>query len=489
MTKTPSSEEFNALLRTDFRTFLEKVFNTLEPEIAYQHNWHIDAIIGELEAMIVGETTRQIINLPPRHLKSMIASVALPMFLLGRNPGLKITCISYGEDLAREFSMMRRIIATSAWYQKAFHSMKIAKANDQELRTKAGGMVYTTSVGGALTGLGFHWMIIDDPIKADAANSYAERYATNQWFTNTAYSRLDHKETGRILVVMQRVHEEDLTGVLLESGHWAHLALPAIATEAEIIEWNGGSHERAENDALHPARESFESLMETREIIGSFRFQAQYQQNPVSPQGNIIRREWFKSYRGRPDLDFFEQIVQSWDCAAEIGQGNSYSVCITFGIIEGRAYVLDVFREQLKFPDLCRAVGRLARIKGAHRVYIETGGHGRAVMQVLDGKHNLNLMAVTPRGDKETRVARASATIEKRCIFLPEEAPWLGEFMHELMAFPHGKHDDQVDALSQFILAWQKMGPPQVHLKITSIHEGPVIIDHYAARMGGRSVF
>jgi hypothetical protein len=278
-----------ALLRSDFRAFLHKVFLTLAPGQTYVQSWHLDAIAWRLERVRRGEIRRLIINMPPRSLKSIAASVAFPAFVLGHDPSQRIICVSYSGDLAKKHSNDFRAVIESPWYRSAFQATRVGQFKDTETEIEfaARGFRLSTSVGGTLTGRGGDLIVIDDPLKPDDAWSETKRTAANQWFTNTLLSRLDDKRAGAIVVVMQRVHIDDLTGFLLaQSDEWETLSLPAIAEVEDIVPvWGGGAHRRKPGEALSPEREPIEVLNALKMQIGSDPFFAQYQQMPTPPGG------------------------------------------------------------------------------------------------------------------------------------------------------------------------------------------------------------
>src|SRR4029077_11203325 len=235
-------------LRRDLYAFVQKVFETVNPGVDFSRNWATEAVSHALQKVASGETTRLIINIPPRNLKSICASVALPAFLLGHNPTKKIICVSYSDDLAAKFSNNCRAVMRSDWYKLTFPRARIARAKDteSEVRTTERGYRLATSVGGTLTGRGGDIIIIDDPIKPQDAQSQSVREKTIQWYENTLLSRLDDKVHGAIVVVMQRLHQDDLSGHLLERGGFEHLCLPAIAERAETIQLGKGRVHRRE---------------------------------------------------------------------------------------------------------------------------------------------------------------------------------------------------------------------------------------------------
>ena len=165
----------------------------------------------------------------------------------------------------------------------------------------------------------------------------------------------------------------------------------------------------------------------------------------------MIQRDWFKSYKTAQPRDRYEHIVQSWDTAISTDSQNSYSVCLTFGIRENRYFLLHALRDRMKFPQLEAKVQQHANIWGANHILIEKAASGLQLLDSLHYKSRLPLIPVTPDTDKETRVARVSSHIEAGRMFLPEDAPWLAAFLREVLAFPHGKFDDQVDAMAHFL--------------------------------------
>ena len=443
----------NAILRTDFLSFAEKVFNTLCPGQTFVPDWYLQAIAYQLERVRRGELRRLIINLPPRSLKSIMASVAFPAFLLGHDPTRRIICASYGSDLANKFSNDFRAILNSTWSRGLFTDTRISRIKDSEseVALTRRGFRLATSVGGTLTGRGGDIIIIDDPLKPLDALSQPRRDAVNEWFASTLLSRLDSKLDGAIIVVMQRVHMDDLTGFLLrQSDEWEVLSLPAIAEyEEEISIGPGRFHRRHIGDVLSPGREPLEVLEGIKRQLGSDVFSAQYQQAPVPPGGAMIKRAWLKYYKSLPEASSRPYIIQSWDTAAKGGPENDWSVCTTWVLINGTLwYLRDVWRGRVDYPTLKAKVKELAQKFGADEVLIEDAGSGTFLVQELNWEVR-GLKGVKPDRDKQTRMAAASAKIESGQVFLLEGAPWLADFEAELLAFPVSRYDDQVDSVSQ----------------------------------------
>jgi predicted phage terminase large subunit-like protein len=444
--------------RQDLAAFIHRTFLTVAGGQAYHHNWHIEAIAWALMDCWRGNTKRLVITLPPRHLKSICASVAFPAWVLGQDPTQHIVCASYSENLASKHALDCRAMMESDFYRRIFPQTRLSPKKNAELdfMTTQRGSRYSTSVGGTFTGRGGNTIIIDDPLKPDEAFSEAKRAAVNEWYDRTLVSRLDDKRTGVIILIMQRLHLEDLVGhVWSKGGNWRFLQLPAIAQEEEYIFIDDGrTHYRAPGDLLHPKRESQEVLNQLKRDLGSFNFSAQYLQCPLPLEGEIINWSWFPRYDELPEPDPNDSVVQSWDTASKPGDSNDYSVCTTW-LVKGKHYYLkDVLRLKLNYPDLKKIVIRHALHHRADTLLIEDQDSGTALIQELQNAYSGGPPPIgfKPQGDKQTRMCAQSAKIEAGRVLLPRTAPWLDDFRAELLQFPHGRYDDQVDSMSQALI-------------------------------------
>ena len=446
---SPSTAHVNAACRKDFVSFVRKCFHVLAPSAIFHMNWHICAIAYCLEQVRLGNIKRLIITVPPRSLKSIMCSVAFPAFVLGHDPTKRLIVVSYGADLAIKHGNDFRAVVNSVEYRAIFPGMRISamKNTQTEVVTTLNGFRLAISVDGALTGRGGDIIIIDDPIAALAALSQKSREHVRDWYFNTLLSRLDDKQNGAIVLVMQRLHEDDLAGVLLRgSDEWTVLSLPAIAEQDEQIPiGNGQIHFRHAGDVLHPERESRDVLKSLRAQLGAETFAAQYQQQPVAPGGAMIKRAWVRRYDQLPKSG---QIIQSWDVANKQGEENDYSVCTTWLVHENKYYLIDVLRGRFDFPTLRTKVSEHAKLHKASHILIEDAGIGTALIQELKTAH-LSVIPVKPEYDKKIRMSIQSGKFESGQVFFPKEAPWLADLEAELFAFPSGRHDDQVDSISQ----------------------------------------
>ncbi|MEQ8402158.1 MAG: phage terminase large subunit [Roseitalea porphyridii] len=437
---------------------VQKVFDSLLPPGTFVSNWHIEAICFQLERVLRGEVKRLIINLPPRSGKSTVIN-AFVAFLLGQDPTKRIVVASYGADLAEKHGRDCRTILSSPWYQRAFPRTRLRpnRTGALDFETTRGGGRLSTSVGGPLTGRGGSLIIVDDPQKAEDAYSVTKRQSTIDWFQTTLLSRLDNKKNDAIIVVMQRQHVDDLTGHLVKQGGWELLELPAIATEdTEIDIGHRKTHLRREGEVLYPDREPAEVLEQLRRDMGSHAFEAQYQQNPLPAAGNVIKADWLKSYDVLPPEG--GHLVQSWDFAYEEGEANDWTVCVTAKIMGNTVYVLDVFRGKLDFPDQLKAVVEQARRYHPRTILIERAATGSPLVATLKGLGGEGIptpILVKPTDSKHARVVAQSGRFEAGDVLLPKHAHWRDELVSELVAFPHGRHDDQVDALIQ-LLQWDQ---------------------------------
>ena len=439
-------------LRTDFSKFIQRSFQSLNPGTPFEPNWHISAIAWHLEQVRLGKIKRLIIAMPPRSVKSISASIAFPAFVHGHDPTVEFIAVSYGQSLSDKLHNDYRQIMSSTWYKGLFPQTKIdpKKDNEQEVRLTGRGGRFATSVGGVLTGRGADIIIIDDPLKPDDANSEAGRSKMNDWYGQTLMSRLNQKKDGAIVIVSQRVHTDDLIGHATQyNDSWTVLELPVVAEEDQVIQTgNKRWHRRRKGQLLHPEREDQLTLDQLKLDIGSPAFAAQYQQRPVPPGGNMFKKKWINYYDKLPEQTNSGTIIQSWDTASKTGPENDWSVCTTWLHQDGLYFLLDIAREKLDYPALRKRAVAEALAYTPWVVLVEDTGVGTGLIAELVA-HSINVVGVTPSASKAVRASRQSATFESQRVLFPRSAPWLSELEAELLAFPNGKHDDQVDSITQ----------------------------------------
>jgi predicted phage terminase large subunit-like protein len=443
----------NAAARHDFYTFAQMMYAETNGQ-SFETNWHLEAIAHHLDLVASGAITRLLITVPPRSLKSTLCSVMLPAFLLGRDPRKKIICASYSDRLAADLSRQSKRVMETARYREVFGDRlsRSTKNSESYFVTNSGGFRYSTSVGATLTGMGGSLIIIDDPMNAVDAHSSTALGKTERWFRETVVSRLDDKRKDAMVIIMQRLNVADLAGFVLQQGGWQHLDLPAIAVESQSIPLgNSRVHHRSAGDVLHSAREDISALESHKKLLGTFGFEAQYQQRPFPAQGNLVKRDWLQRY-DRIEVFPNDRVILSIDPAMTLGEQSSYSAIVVMLQRGEDAFLYDVKRFRCEFPELLKRIKELhyrySRLTGHYELLVEKGGGGIALSQALklDG---IRAIEIDPEGDKFVRLNRQCSRIEAGHLFLPEQAEWLDDFEAELLSFPSGKFDDQVDAFSQ----------------------------------------
>lgn len=446
------------IIKNNFRLFLKKCFKIVNPDKEYMHNWHIDLIAEHLEACEKGLQKKLIINLPPRNLKSFIVNVVWPAWLLGKNPARRVISASYSQDLATKHSLDCRLIINSSWYKRLFPSTIIVKDHNQKDKfiTTKRGFRLATSVGGTLTGEGGDFLILDDPHNPAHMYSKTMREMVLNWYDQVFATRLDDKENGVMVMIMQRLHVNDLTGYILSKNtSWNSLSIPAISQSNKFYQSPINKSEGyyfAENTSLHNEREGLDLLYQIRTELGNFTFTAQYLQNPLPLENGIIKRDWFRYYTAPPQQ--FLRIVQSWDTAIKSGLDNDYSACTTWGETLNAYYLLDVYRERLEFPTLKKMIINMAEKWRPNSVLIEDKASGGSLIQDIRACSKFPVIAIKPKFDKTARLVSISSLLESGRVMFPFTSSWMADFEQELLTFPNSVHDDMVDSFTQYLI-WQ----------------------------------
>ncbi len=456
-------------LRDDFPLFVQRAFRHLYPNRQFDHAKHILAICHELDRVLAAREQRLLITAPPRHLKSFIASVCFPPFALGHEPSLKILCISYSAELAETFARDTREIMQSDWYQRLFPGTRLDRTAVEKLETTVHGFRAAKSMSGSITGSGGDIIILDDPLNAGAAASDAERKTANDTYAGVITSRLDDAKTGAKVVVAQRLHVDDLPGQLIAQGGWRHLDFPVTAYLPQAIEIAPGKFwHRKPGDILHPERFGEKEIAERKREIGTAAYSAQYDQRPVPPEGHIFKLEWFQRYQEASfEWSFFELIVQSWDTAFMCNEEANYSACTTWGIRGKKSYLLHAYRDRLGYPDLKRKLLEMKNKYHAGLVVVERAASGLCLASDFEGKPGYEWFRSFSNSNRDSKIARAehqTVKLERGDVLLPEQRPsWIEAFEAELAAFPHGKNDDWVDSMTQYLRLFDyRMGVSQL---------------------------
>lgn len=444
-----------ALAERHLRHFVRQAWHTVEPATEYQHNWHIDALCDHLEAALDGRIRNLLITIPPRTMKTLIVSVFFPAWAWIHKPELRFLYASYAQRVSEEHSVSCRTVIASPWYQERWGHIVQLKDDDngkQRFGNTQRGYRLATSVGGAVTAYGADILVADDPHNVQQAESAAVREAAVRWWNQSMATRLNNPKTGVRIVVMQRVHEDDVAGSVLARGTYTHLNIPMEYEGDSAPTPIGWKDPRTEpGELLWPERFNEQKIAEFKLDLGSYAYAAQFQQRPAPAEGGIIKRHWFGYYEARhPSAT---QVVQSWDTAFKTGADHDYSVCTTWAYGPTGVYLMDVYRERLEFPDLVRAVTSQYLRHRPAAVLIEDKASGQSLIQQVRRKTSVPTIGVPVVRDKVQRVNEVAPRIESGRVLLPVAATWLDETLHELTAFPMAAHDDIVDSVSQ-ALTW-----------------------------------
>ena len=457
-----------------FGAFVREGWPVLEPATKFVPNWHIDAIAEHLEAMADRQIRRLLINIPPRCMKSLLVSVFFPAWVWTWKPSERFLSASYAQSLAiRDAVKTRRLIA-SLWYQQRWaHVFRLTSDQNEKHRYENDQTGYriATSVGGAAVGEGGDCRILDDPNKPLEVHSETIRESILAWVRETWSTRSNDPRTSTEVIIMQRLHERDVSGyVLAEMGGYEHLMLPArFDPERRAVTCLGWSDPRtAPGELLWPARIGEQELATLERALGSYGSAGQLQQRPSPAEGGIIKIGWFRFWTQRPTR--FDEVLQSWDMAFKDARTSSYVVGQIWGRLGADLYLLDQYRAQVDFLGTVAAVrGLSARWPQAQTKLVEAKANGPAVVSTL--QHELGgFIAVPVSGSKEARAAAVGPIIEAGNVYLPDMsiAPWINALLAEVQEFPNGSNDDQVDALTQ---ALDRMYRPAIisEVKISGI--------------------
>lgn len=485
----PSLDEINQELAR--KSLLEFIKYTMP---SYQANWHHEVMCEYLEKFISLEIKRLMIFAPPRHGKSQIVSRHLPAYILGKNPDAPIIAASYGADLAKRMNRDVQRIIDSPRYREIFPNTTLFGKN---IRTMTGGSWLRNSdefeiveyngyyrgagVGGAITGMGMLYGVIDDPVKnRKDASSPTVRQSLWDWYTSTFRTRL--APGGGILITVTRWHEDGLEARLLRlmeasetAEQWTVLSLPAVAEEP-IADYD----QRQPGEALWPVRYSLKELASTRTTLGSYEWNALYQQRPSPDSGGIFKRHWWRYWKpkgvtlppvtvkledgGLMELEAvelptdFDQMLQSWDLTFKDTKNSDYVAGQVWGCVGTSKYMLDYFKERADISATIKAIGTFTeKHPQTYAKLIEDKANGPAVIQLLQGKID-GLIAVNPEGGKESRAHAAAPSVESGNVYLPHPAlySWVDDFISSCAAFPNAAHDDDVDAFTQAMIRWSR---------------------------------
>jgi predicted phage terminase large subunit-like protein len=437
------------LAKNHYRDYLSYVHRGL-----YQHYKHTLHLSKTLQSIAEGETRKVIVTMPPRHSKSMTITETFPSFYLGKNPNNRVITTAYGDSLARKFGRLNKQKVVE--YGKELFDISLndenASNNNWSLKGHRGGQL-STGIGGSITGEGADLLIVDDPYK-NHEQAYSEVQRDKVWneWQNTLLTRL--QKGASVIIVQTRWHEDDLIGRLLktEPEKWELVNFPAVAEEGDILG-------REVGDPLCPGLGYDEEWAESKKTeVGSMVWNSLYQQRPSAPEGNMLKRTWWKYYKELPGG--LEEMLISVDATFKNKDTSDYCVLQVWGKKGADRYLIDQIRERLNFPETVQALRNLtAKYQRCYIKLIEDKANGSAVIDYLKNEIS-GLIPIEPDGSKESRVNAVSPSIESGNVYIPDPIHtglhWVEDFVNECASFPNGKHDDMVDCMSQALNRWLK---------------------------------
>ena len=497
-------EEYADIIASDRLAFTEEVFSQVGSG-DYVDNWHVHAIVEHLQALDDGElgTNNLIINMPPRLMKTISISIADSAWTHGHNPAAQIICASHSLKIGKEINSKCLEVMRSPVYRAAFPHLQLAKQTEEWFKTTAHGHRLVATVGNKVTGFGADRIYIDDPIDPEASMSEAERERANRWIPSTLFSRANDQNTVKKILVMQRLHEDDPTGMFLEKGGWATLILPAEFKKKTMIEVRDRKWEMDENQYLFPQRLGKDVLEGLQRDMGPYSYSGQYMQHPAPVGGGEFKQHWIMHYNNlspnfsAKGMNVFIMVdpasgkKQKLDKAKgykEIDQ--DYTAMMVVGLhTDKNYYLLDMVRDRLnptqRIDTLIKMHMKWLKLSGkSPRVVYEDYGMQSDTYYINKAMNDINYrFSFTPVGGrmlKEDRIRRLIPLFENRRIFLPrrcfyttvegERIELIKELIeNEMLTFPVAKHDDMLDAFARLL-------EDNVHANFPTTSTKPVMV-------------
>jgi hypothetical protein len=472
-----TQEEVNAACRLSFDAFAQRAFRIVEPGTSYEWNWHIGCIADHLEAVYAGDIQRLIINIPPRTLKSYLVSVAFPAWILGKHPHERFIMTSHNFRLARSMVMKTRRIIEDEWYQQCFKGVEFSSDQNEKhhFETTRNGMYYAGALS-SVTGTGASYVLCDDPVNPTEALSDTIRENANTEIRSTLFSRFNDKRTGKFILVMQRLHEDDPTGNLLRDGGYTILKLPAEAKRPVLITLGKKVWTMKEEQLLFPDRLTKKILEETRRDLLDYNYVGQYLQEPVALGGGEFKEEWIQYYQsgGVKPTTMNVYILVDPSGGEEVNRKKKKASDWTAMMVVGLApdnnyYLLDIIRDRLNPTERIDKLFELHRkwnglcgkppTVGYEKYGLMTDTHYIREKQNKDA-YRFGLIELGGSMEKTERIRRMIPDLQNRRWWYPANLMYTdGEgrtfdlvrelVRSEMPTFPRARFDDMLDALSR----------------------------------------
>ncbi len=466
--------------RANLADFVRQAWHVVEPGVDLVWSWHIDAICQHLEAVSDGRVKRLLVNVPPGHMKSLIVAVFWPAWVWIERPSWRALFGSYDMGLSTRDAMRCRMVVESDWYRDTFN-VSWTLRGDQNTKTwfentqNGLRMALTTSMTGKGTGFRGDATIFDDPLNVKQSPTTEELEGNKFWWDKRMSSRLNNMAEGVRVGIMQRLHDNDLSGHLIERGGYEHLCLPTEFDPERACKTSIGFEDpRTEaGELLFPQMFPPEVIAEAKIDLGSFQFAGQHNQSPIPHGGGILKakdfRFWYTRRNPPPPVrvtledgeiweciqerlpDRFDRRLTSTDCTFKDKKTSDFVVMQVWGVLKAKRFLLDQVHDRLSFTaTLAKLQDLIEEHKGCNAHLIEDKANGTAVLNVLKDAV-AGMIAIEPDGNKAARCEAISPQVEAGNLYLPHptEFPWVDGLIHELISFPKSKHDDRMDALTQ----------------------------------------
>lgn len=485
--------------RESLAAFVKLAWDIIEPSTPLVWNWHLDVVCDHVQALLEGRLAKQnlIINVPPGSMKSTIVSVCAPAWVWAQpqgqgrlGPGWRGLFAAGNDPLALRDSMKCRDILDSDWYRRLFKpTWGFAKDQNAKgfYRNSAKGFRKAFSSGARVTGDRGDDIFVDDPLDAAEAFSKPSREAVKNWWDHAYANRLNNMMTGHRCIIMQRLHEDDLVGHVLaqDPGAWEVLCIrqeyepkPQKDYGPTSLEWVDPRTQPEE--LMFPERFPGYVLKGERIRLGSSGYAGQHQQRPAPAEGSIFKRAWIKRYKGNPVdlLDGAELVCQTWDCALKGKDDSDFVVGQVWAKRGANRYLLDQVRDRMTFTQTLPAIRAMtAKWASARAKLVEDAANGPAVIETLKAEID-GIIPIIPSGSKESRGQAVAPYWEAGNVWIPEDAPWVQDFVEELCTFPSSTNDDQVDAMTQF-LNWSRPGGTGMEIQMLGSRASAEALEDY----------
>lgn len=445
-----------ALVTERLDYFVRAAFEIVHPDKEFVREPYLEPLCFALQQVFEKDTARLQVSVPPRHLKSFIAAVALPAFILARSPSFQFGVVSYSQELAREHTALFNRLVQSHFYRRAFPHVQFRDLRQDAAVTTRNGGRKSFTVGGSFTGMGVDGLVLDDMIKAGEVVSALVREELERFYSETVQTRFNDPTKVKLISIQQRLHPDDLISRIIDSGVFECLNLPSIAlSDTSLPLYRGHLWPRLIGDLLSPTRFPKETLDDLQTTMGPAAFSAQFQGEPL-PDGSMIVEIQKLHFVEEPfDRASLQYVALSIDPAVKDTDQCDYSVITVWGYDGTRWRLLDMVRGRFVFPDLEDATRAAIATWQPDKVIIEDSHTGSALWHLIR-RDVPSAVALTPQGSKIERLAVGVGLLYSGQIVFPRNAPFMEVVLRELRAFPSGRHDDIVDSLSQF-LNWRKL--------------------------------